>query len=290
MSGWYRDRMRIGLSLGSGGARGYAHIGVLRALEEANVKIDLINGSSIGAIIGGAYALYGSSDKIEQLAAQLAEQMHLSYAGIFQDQHSSNSFLHNWLVHAACNVSSLLTSIYSHNKNRRALEFIFGNNTFLDTSIPFAAVAVDLIKGESVSIEDGLLVDGVLASISIPGIFPPVERHNRLLVDGGVLASVPARELRSNGAGFVIAVELAQDDLISTGPNGLSLVTYVDALKGNLLTEWELAFADVTITVHLPGFDVLRFSSYDDAIAEGYAAAKQQLPCIVRAIDERRTG
>lgn len=282
--------MRIGLSLGSGGARGYAHIGVLRALEEANVKIDLINGSSIGAIIGGAYALYGSSDKIEQLAAQLAKQMHLSYSGIFQDQHGSNSFLHNWLLHAACNVSSLLTSIHSHNKNRRALEFIFGDNSFSDTRIPFAAVAVDLIKGESVSIEDGLLVDGVLASISIPGIFPPVERNNRLLVDGGVLANVPARELRSNGADFVIAIELAQDDLISIGTNGFSLVTYVDALKGNLLTEWELVCADVTITVRLPGFDVLRFSSYDDAIAEGYAAAKQQLPNIVRAIDETRAG
>lgn len=200
--------MKIGISLGAGGARGYAHIGVLRALEEAGIRPDLVNGSSIGAIIGGAYALYGEANPLEELAARLVERANIRYFNLFRFPAGSHQFLANWLIHAACDVSALRASVYSHRRNRKALEFIFDRHTFADLRIPFSAVAVDLLSGRVISIDEGPLADGILPSISIPGIFPPVERDGMLLVDGGVLAEVPVRELRDRGADFVIAVRL----------------------------------------------------------------------------------
>lgn len=242
--------MKIGVSLGAGGARGYAHIGVLKALEEAGIRPDLLSGSSIGAIIGGASALYGEAARLETLAAELVERANIRYFNPFRFPTGSHQFLANWLIHATCDVSALRASVYSHRRNRKVLEFIFGQHTFADTAIPFWAVAVDLLSGEVVSIGEGPLVDGILPSISIPGIFPPVERDGMLLVDGGVLAEVPVRELRSQGAGFVIAVRLRGEDVLPVR-NGFSLLMWLDALKGESLAQWELAAADFIIQVDL---------------------------------------
>jgi len=282
------ENMKIGLSLGGGGARGYAHIGVLRALEEAQINVDLINGASIGAIIGGAYALYGSSDKLERIAADQVKNMHLHYSSIFRNARVNNAFLRNWLVHAACNISSLRSSVYSHKRNLKALDFIFGEHLFNDTEIPFSAAALDIISGETVSIKEGKLVDGVLPSISIPGIFPPVERGGLLLVDGGVLANVPAQELRCEGADFVIGVGLGPADLLQTVSNGFSVVTYIDLLKGEALEQAEIESADFAFTVQLPGFDILKFEGYEQAIAEGYKAAQYHLSQLEKKLDEAR--
>ena len=276
--------MKIGISLGAGGARGYAHIGVLKALEEAGIRPDLLNGSSIGAIIGGAYALYREAAQLEKLAAELVGRANIRYFNVFRFSTGSHRFLANWLIDAACDVSALRASVYSHRRNRRALEFIFGRHTFADTLIPFSAVAVDLLSGEVVSIGEGPLVDGVLPSISIPGIFPPVERDGMLLVDGGVLAEVPVRELKSHGADFVIAVRLRGEDAISVR-NGFSLLMWLDALKGESLAQWELAAADFVIQVNLPGIDMLRFDSYRQATEAGYEAARKALPSLKEALN-----
>ena len=281
--------MKIGLSLGGGGARGYAHIGVLRAMEEARIDFDLINGTSIGAIIGGAYALYRSSDKLQQIAADQVENMHLHYSNIFKTAHANNAFLRNWLLEAACNISSLRSSVYSHKRNLKALTFIFGEHLFSDTMIPFSAAAVDIISGKIVSIKEGRLVDGILPSISIPGIFQPVERDDLLLVDGGVLANVPVHELREEGADFVIGVGLGPNGVLPSVDNGFSVVTYVDLLKGEALAQAELAAADFSFTVQLPGFDILKFEGYEKGIAAGYATAKRYLPELEKRIDEARS-
>ena len=280
--------MRIGLSLGGGGARGYAHIGVLRALEEARIKIDLINGASIGAIVGGAYALYGSSDKVRRIAADQVESMHLHYSNIFKNARVNNALLRNWLLNAACNISSLRSSVYSHKRNQKALDFIFGTHRFDETKIPFSAVALDIISGRTISIRTGELAEGILPSISIPGIFPPVERDKFLLVDGGVLSNVPVQELREEGADFVIGVGLGPNDLLQEAKNGFSLVTYVDLLKGEALERAELESADYAFTVQLPGFDMLKFEEYEKAVTEGYKTARQHLQSVKKRIDEAR--
>ncbi len=276
--------MVLGISLGSGGARGYAHIGVLKALEEAGIVPALINGSSIGAIVGGAYALYHDTGKLVKLTEELVGQVNLRYFNFFRYSMGARAFLQNWLLHAACDISALRISVYSHRRNLRALDYLFGDHSFSDTKIPFSAVAVDLLSGEVISIKEGPLMEGVLASISIPGIFPPVERDGRLLVDGGVLADVPVRELKAEGAEFVIAVKLEGEDCILNMRNGFSLLTYVDFLKGEVLSEWELKAADFVIKVDLSELDIMEFGSYPEAIARGYDTARKLLPKLRRVL------
>ncbi len=277
--------MKIGLSLGSGGSKGYAHIGVIRALEEAGIRIDLVNGSSIGAIVGGAYALYHDVDVIVDLVERLVGTMNVNYFNLFRYEGGKHSYLQNWLLNAFCDLSALRESVLSHRTNERALAFLFGDHTFDETKIPFSAVACDLLAGEPVVLDEGRLGDGILPSIAIPGIFPPVARDGRVLVDGAVLAEVPVRQLRDQGASFVIASRLHPD---SPPPcrSGFALLTLIDMLKECRLSDWSFEVADFTIEVALPGFDAARFGGYEDAIAVGYAAARRALPSLLRRVGD----
>jgi len=277
--------MRIGLSLGGGGARGFAHIGVIKALREAGVPIDLVNGSSAGAVVGGAYALYADIERTIAKAEEVVHTVDVSYFNMFRYSMESRPFLRNWLVSAICDLSALRSSILSHKNNLRALEMLFGQYEFSDTQVPFSSVAVDLLTGETVIIKEGKLIDGVLASTSIPGIFPPVERDGRLLVDGCVLADVPARELRQEGAEFVIAIRLGAE-VETSYRNGFDLLNYVDGLKGRELTQWELDQADFQITIDIPDFDSSRFDNYEIAIAQGYKVTKYALPDLERKLGD----
>lgn len=273
--------MQIGLSLGSGGAKGYAHLGVIRALEEAGIRIGLVNGSSIGAIVGGAYALYHDVDAIVDLVERLVRTMNVDFFNLFRYEGERHSYLQNWLLNAFCDLSALRESVLSHRTNQRALEFLFGDRTFDETQVPFSAVACDLLAGESIVLNEGRLADGILPSIAIPGIFPPVARDGRLLVDGGVLAEVPVTQLRERGASFVIGSRLHPDPLPPCR-SGFSLLTLADTLKERRLCEWALDGADATIEVVLPGIDASRFEGYEEAIELGYQAARAALPEVLR--------
>jgi len=275
--------MQIGLSLGSGGAKGYAHIGVIRALEEAGIRIASVNGSSIGAVVGGAYALYHDVDEITELVDELVRTMNVDFFNLFRYGGERHSYLQNFLLNAFCDLSALRESILSHRTNQRALDFLFGDHTFDDTKIPFSAVACDLLTGESIVLDEGRLLDGILPSIAIPGIFPPVARDDRLLVDGGVLAEVPVRELRARGVSFVIGSRLHPDPLPPCR-NGFSLLTLADALKERRLCEWTLDGADAAIDVVLPGVDASRFEAYEKAIEIGYRTTRDKLPEILEKV------
>jgi NTE family protein len=277
--------MKIGLSLGAGGARGWAYIGVLRALEEAGIKIDMINGSSIGAIAGGGYALYRNVKKMVSIAAEIVRSVNVNYFNVFRHSTESHSFLRNWLVSAICDIAALRKSILSHRNNLKALKRIFGKHEFHDTQIPFSAVAVDILAMETVVISEGKLVDGILPSISIPGIFPPVEREGRLLIDGGALANVPVQALRQQGAEFVIAVKLGTETA-KTYRHGFDILSYIDSLKFQRLSQWEIDKADFQIRIDISDFDSGRFDNYEIAIAYGYEATKRVLPDLERRLAE----
>jgi len=275
--------MKIGLSLAGGGARGYAHIGAIKALHEAKVNIDLINGTSIGAIVGGAYALYGNTEKLVMLVDEVVHKVNVNYFNIFRYSNESQSFLRDWLISAACDLASLRESVFNHKNNKKALEIIFGDCRFDDTKIPFSSVAVDLIAGKTVIINEGKLIDGILPSISIPGIFPPVEINGQLLVDGYVLSNIPVVELRKQGADFIIAINLVMD--AEEGyQNGFDLMNNIELLKQRQLDQWEMDEANFAVTINLPGFDSMRFDNYEVAITRGYEIVKKSLPRLKRRI------
>lgn len=279
--------MKIGLSLGGGGSKGFAHIGVIRALIEAGIPIDIINGTSIGAIVGGAYALYVDVDKLLDLTREVVGNVNINYFNIYRYSLGRQPFLRNWLKNAVCNVVAMRSYTISHKNNLKGLHILFGDHTFGDCQIPFSAIAMDLIAGQTVIIDRGKLADGILASGAIPGIFPPVPRGKRLLVDGYVLANIPVRELRQRGADFIISVELV------TVPeehhqNGLDIVAHVERAKQHWLNRWEKEDSDFNIPVRLAHYDGMRFDNYVVAMNQGYRVTKKLIPGLKKRLTNNR--
>ncbi len=179
----------VGLALGSGSARGWAHIGVLRALEEAGIRPDLVCGASIGAVVGSAYAL-GELDRFEKWALGLTGRTVWS----FMDFKLAGGML----------------------KGERVIDFFrrnFSDRDIEALDIPFAAVATALHSGTEVWLRSGSTADAVRASMALPGLFTPAQRDGRLLIDGGLVNPVPVSLARAMGADVVIAVDLNADIL-----------------------------------------------------------------------------
>jgi NTE family protein len=179
----------VGLALGSGSARGWAHIGVIRALEKAGVRPDIVCGTSIGALVGAAYAA-GELDHLESWVLQLG----IGDVVGFMDISLSGGML----------------------KGDRLMEFFrrnFADRPLEQLGIPFAAVATSLQTGAEVWLRSGSTLDAVRASIALPGVFTPVRWEGSLLVDGGLANPIPVSLARAMGADVVIAVDLGSDVL-----------------------------------------------------------------------------
>ncbi|NPV03429.1 MAG: patatin [Syntrophaceae bacterium] len=174
---------KIGLALGSGSAKGWSHIGVIRGLQEAGIAIDVVCGSSIGALVGGAFAA-GKLDETERLARELSWTDVLGFMDVPVPR----------------------SGIINSERIARYLRRRLGDANIEDLPIPFAAVATDLTSGQEVWFREGSLIEAIRASISMPGMFTPCFRDGRLLVDGGLVNPVPVSLCRSLGAGTVIAV------------------------------------------------------------------------------------
>lgn len=202
---------RIGLALGSGSARGLAHLGVIRALADAGVEVDCIAGSSIGALIGAIHAA-GKLDALEASFQDFDWKRMVSFFDVVLPK--------SGLIDGA-RVSELVRS-HIHGDAIEALPK------------PFAAVATDLGNGDEVVIRAGDVIEAVRASISVPGIFTPVRRDGRILVDGGLTNPVPVSAARALGADFVIAVDLNHE--IVAGKN-LKPLRHAPAAP-NLFSRW----------------------------------------------------
>jgi NTE family protein len=176
---------KIGLALGSGAARGWAHIGAINALEELGVRIDCVAGTSMGALVGSAYA-DGKLKALEEIVYKLNKRMLL---GFFDP-----GFSHSGLI-----------------DGYRLAEFIRDNIEIGDIhnfSKSFRAVSTDILTGEEIAIEKGDVIEAIRSSIAMPGIFTPVKSGNRLLVDGALVNPLPVSVARDMGADFVIAVDV----------------------------------------------------------------------------------
>ncbi|MEC1156889.1 patatin-like phospholipase family protein [Cytobacillus horneckiae] len=175
---------KIGLALGSGGARGFAHLGVIKVLKEEGIPIDLIAGSSMGAMVG---CFYGAGLEIERL---------YKFSTAFKRKYYLDFTVPKMGFIAGKRVKELIR-VFTHGKRIEEL------------SIPVNVVATDIVTGEKVIFKDGPISDAVRASISIPGIFVPEKVNGRLLVDGGVVDRVPVSVVKEMGADIVIAVDVS---------------------------------------------------------------------------------
>ena len=179
------NRPKIGLALGSGSARGLAHLGVIRAIEDAGIKVDFIAGTSMGALVGAIHA----AGKLDDLEA--------AFRGF--DWKKTASFFDVVLPKSGLLDGAKVSELVRAHIHADAIELL---------SKPFAAVATDIVSGEEVVICTGDVIEAVRASISVPGIFTPVRSNGRVLVDGGLTNPVPVSAVRAMGADIVIAVDL----------------------------------------------------------------------------------
>ncbi|WDP89064.1 MAG: cyclic nucleotide-binding domain-containing protein [Desulfobacter sp.] len=181
--------IRLGLALGAGAARGWAHIGVLKVLEEAGIHIDMISGTSMGALVGGVYAATASVEALKRFTIDLFPTRAEAKKKIFDYTLSRKGLL------KGSKAAGLV---------RRAV----GNADFLDLQIPAFIIAVDILNGEEVIFETGDVTDAIRSSIAIPAVFYPFRHQGRWMVDGGLLNPVPVDVLLRKGADMVVAVSI----------------------------------------------------------------------------------
>jgi NTE family protein len=283
-------RKGIGLALGGGGARGLAHIGVLKVLEQEEILIHLIAGTSIGALVGGAYASginpgelqtkaeeYVSSTEFRTSAIKAFETVRAKGEVALAQRIQAYLKNHFYLIQAM-----FKPGILSNEDFQATIDYFIPNIRIEETRIPFRAVATDLVSGEEITFSKGSLRQAVMASCAVPGAIAPLKEGERLLSDGGIICSVPSSVARREGAGRVIAV------VVDRGIGSEELRTVVDVylrvneIMGERLKQCELAEADVVIR---PAVGDLHWSSFSEAvklIEEGEKAAREKLDDIRR--------
>ncbi|MFJ2537696.1 patatin-like phospholipase family protein [Pseudomonas sp. NPDC087614] len=281
-------RPKVGLVLSGGAARGLAHIGVLKALEEQGIKIDAIAGTSMGAVVGGLYASGYKIDELEKLALQIDWQQALSDAPPREDvpfrrKQDDRDFLVKQKlsfrddgslglplgVIQGQNLSLLLESLLAHTSDTRDFDKL---------PIPFRAVATDIANGEKVVFRKGHLPQVIRASMSIPAVFAPVELDGRLLVDGGMTDNIPLDVAREMGVDVAIVVDIG-----TPLRSRKQLNTVVDVLNQSITlmtrrnSEEQLAVlkpSDVLIQPSLAAFGVTDFGKAQEMIDAGYRATR----------------
>ncbi|MFZ2025501.1 MAG: patatin-like phospholipase family protein [Microgenomates group bacterium] len=266
------NKKRIGLALGSGGPRGLAHIGVIKALLEHHIPIDIITGSSAGALIGGLYASLGNIGEVEKIATSLTKK---DLLWVFSDVGLPSGILHG------NNVTEFIQNFLHH----ILIESL---------PLPFAAIATDLSSGDPVVLTTGNLATAIHASFAIPVVFEPVFLNNTYMIDGGCSSPVPVRQAKQLGADIVIAVNLDLYPLLdreqgketkkpSVKDAGFATVNF---FRYNLSKEL-CKSADVTIipdVATVSSLNLLQVFQGSKVIQKGYDATITQLPAIKRCI------
>ncbi len=259
--------MKIGLALGSGGARGLAHIALLEKLSAMNVDVDVITGSSMGSVVGALYCLYGLNGLMDRMMelVRLNQDIVKKADEIMGKKHK--------LKDGVVEISKIVFahSLLAGDVIYDSLKALFGSKKFSECEKKFAAVAFDIDKGRSILIDDGFILDAVVASSSVPGTFPPVRLGGMKLVDGGTTRVIPVKEARKLGADFIIGVDVSP--FSADISNMLAIQYTVDDVKGRILADIDLKEADMAIQ-----FDIPHIQWYDFLKSETiYQIAKKEL-------------
>lgn len=282
------ERLKIGLALSGGGARGGAHVGVLKALEELDIGVDYIAGTSMGAIIGGLYASGYGAEEIEQILIQTDWKKAMTDQPARKDRTMRKKELeYEFLIpyRVGFNKSKFqmpLGAIEGQHLDQlfhKMLLPVVGIHQFDQLPIPFRAVATDLVTGEAVILSGGSLPDVLRASMSVPGIFAPVRIDDRLLVDGGMSNNLPVNVVREMGADIVIAVDISspllkEEQLTSIISVTEQLTNFLTRRTTELQIE-SLGPEDILIVPELGDFSSADFEQAEEIVHLGYEAAVQ---------------
>ncbi len=241
-------RKKIGLALSGGAVLGAAHVGVLKALAEHNIKIDFISGTSIGALVGSLFAFGKNCDEVHDITSNLA-----------------------WKDISSISFSSY--GLFTNNKMKDFLKKHIDDVTFDKSDIPFAVIATDITNGDKVVLNEGNVANAVLASTCIPGVFKPINHQERLLVDGGIVENLPISPLIEMGADIIIAVDLNGKHGKKVPENVVDVL--VNSFHFTLASASQIQYGeiDVLITPDLTSFSYISTKQTNELIQAGYDEA-----------------
>ncbi|MFP4046196.1 MAG: patatin-like phospholipase family protein [Bacteroidales bacterium] len=277
------DSLKIGLVLSGGAAKGLAHIGVLEVLEEVGIRPDYLTGTSMGAIIGGLYAMGYSPEELREISASIdwdkmmTDQVSLRNI-VMEEKEDFERYLVEFPVrNLKLKLPSGLTEGYQIERVLSDLTWpAKGIHNFDSLPIPFHCMAVDLIEGKVVEFDSGDLPTAIRASMAIPGMFTPVQVDSLLLVDGGVIRNLPVEEVINMGADIVIAVYVGFEEEVTL--ESLSsmneLLTRTTIFMGVIDTKEQKEMADILIKPKLKDIGAMDFGKSDTIIARGKKAAQ----------------
>ena len=249
--------VRIGLALGGGAARGFAHIGVIKALEAQGIVPDIVVGTSAGSVVGAMYAAGNNGFKLNRMALDMNE-----------------AAISDWAIPLFAKSSGVLKGEAIQRYVNRAVR----NMPIEKFPVSFGAVATDLNSGKPILFQRGNAGMAVRASSSVPGVFQPVKIGEHIYVDGGLVAPVPVRYAREMGADFVIAVNISADPDAQPATSSLDVVLQTFAIMGQTINRLEMKDADVVITPSLGAMKGSDFNGRNLAILAGEQAAAAALP------------
>jgi NTE family protein len=268
------DDVKTALVLSGGGARGSTHIGVIKALEEFGISVDMIVGVSIGAMVGTGYSILADSKLLEQrakIAYIRSKKLKLNMSKMVSGDMSG------WKVRMGCWYMNTVKGALPVDTYLRFFKKALNGLTFKDTKIELHMVATDIRSGETVVLSEGPLIRAMQASIAIPGIFPPVEIDGRLLVDGGTTNNLPVDIARNLGADRVIAVDLSSKKIMRPKPTANSYLIFMDRLRDILMHEDLVEDADLYLNPPVHDVDTLDFTRSMELIDIGYEYTKNVL-------------
>lgn len=251
-----RRPLRIGIALGGGDARGFAHVGVLKALEAHGVPIDIVAGTSAGSVVGALYASGLNAIQINKLALTM-------------DQSSISDWATPWRSRG------LLQGVALQNFINASV----GNRPIEKLSKPLGVVATDLMSGDAILFQRGNTGLAVRASCSVPSVFDPVQIGDHQYVDGGLVSPVPASSARKMGADFVIAVDISSRPETGAPNNALTMLLQTFTIMGQSIKTYELSeYADLVIRPNLAAMSSSDFTQRNAAILAGEEAVERIMP------------
>jgi NTE family protein len=255
------EHPKIGLALGSGGARGFAHLGVIKALKDAEIPIHLIAGSSMGALVASFYGAGIDMDRLYKLSTAFKRKYFLDFTV------PKMGFISGKKVKE-------FIKVFTHGKNIE------------DLSIPIGIVATDLLTGEKVVFQTGPVADAVRASISIPGIFVPEKYNGRILVDGGVSDRIPVSVAKEMGADIIIGVDVSRVKRNAEITSIYDVIMQsIDIMQAEIINNREIA-ASVMIRPPVEIYSSRAFTNIDEIINLGEEEAKKHLKQIKTVIEQ----